>query len=126
MRTIFVYGTLRKGFYNYDRFGGDEAFKPHSVDGNVYIISEYKMYTNGMYPCIVKSFNKNDKVEGELYHIDDGLFVILRNMEIGAGYRMEEIQVNDGDGIVNAYVFTMTQKQVDNGMWKEIEDGIFK
>jgi len=123
MQIKFFYGTLRKGYYNYERFGGDKVFKPHSIHNNEYIVTGFKMYDNGSYPCVVYTGDKNDKITGEVYHIDDGLANRLYDMEIGAGYHQRTITIDDVDGKFDALMYVMYKEQVDNSRWEYIKNG---
>lgn len=113
---IITYGTLKKGFYNYNRFMGNAKFL-----GNVHITG-YKMYSNGTYPAIVKSDVPSDLISGELYEIEDDNFNIIRDVELRAGYYMDTYKMRGED----IPLFVMDKSQVDNEKWQLVEDGIFK
>ena len=111
---IFVYGSLRKGFYNYKSCGLDKA--KFLGEG---FISGFKMFSLGSYPCVVKSNDDNDVIFGEIYEVDD--VTKIRNMELGAGYFEEEIIIN---GIkAKIYVFNENKLHkkilVEGGIWKK-------
>ena len=81
---IFVYGTLRRGQYNYDKIR--TLFGDNSL---VYLdttrLSYLKLYDLGNYPAIIRG-NHYDKVLGEVMYCTDEVFQAIKHMEIEAGY----------------------------------------
>jgi len=87
MDYFAFYGTLRKGDYNYDRFGGDETMR---VTGQA-MVPGYKMLDLGPYPAIIRdpgSEIKVDLVEVRYPEVAEA----LRGMELGAGYSAEFVE----------------------------------
>jgi gamma-glutamylcyclotransferase (GGCT)/AIG2-like uncharacterized protein YtfP len=85
---ILVYGTLRKGGYNYDRFLDNFGEKEFRYYSSFYTFSQYKMFDLGSYPGITKH-EKHSELNPILL---DRIYVsrrVLRSlimMEEGAGY----------------------------------------
>jgi len=83
---IFVYGTLKKGFYNHSCLGNNCKFL-----GNKKILG-YTLHDTGKgYPAAVET--KNKFITGELYDISPTQYKSIKAMELGAGY--EEKTKND-------------------------------
>lgn len=108
---IFVYGSLREGEYNHDRFPlGDKI-----ADG---VIHGACMYDLGYYPCIVQSDDLSNRVWGEVYEPSLESSKAIENMEYGAGYTRESVAVltTDGNQIrAFAYFFPKNRKFPVNG-----------
>ena len=114
MNKVFVYGSLKKGFYNYERCGLDKA----KFIGKG-ILKGYKMYSLGSYPCIVA--DEKSQVYGEIYeYTDKQTEERIKNMELSAGYIEVEVQV----GTVKALTYVMEKapkyynpKPITKGEW---------
>lgn len=80
---LFIYGSIKKGFFNHKRFGFDKLpfLGEHKVKG-------YCLINLGAYPGMVPSPQDEDEVKGELYEIDDGSkdYAFLYKVEANAGY----------------------------------------
>lgn len=68
--TIFVYGTLKKGCYNHNRWLGPWSLMIHGDFKGYLTLTGYALHT-GQYPCMVRTNDALDKVRGELYTISD-------------------------------------------------------
>lgn len=109
-----VYGSLREGAYNYDRFVqyyGKEAFKKRSTE----VIKGFDLYSLGPYPGIkqgegpltVDVFDCNEKVAEQ-----------IRRMEEGANYSALEVETSQGPATIWLYNGKVSeQNQVENGDW---------
>lgn len=89
---IFVYGTLKRGFYFHDQFlGGDKS----EAVGPALASLDYSLYIDGM-PHLVRE--KTDKpVKGELYLVDDNVLKSIDELE-GPVYKRDVIEVTDENG----------------------------
>ncbi len=82
---LFVYGTLKKGFglnsiLTNSKFLGEHITKPgYSMSG----VS---------FPLVWKDKNSNYKIKGELYEPTKSDLRFANNIEMGAGYNLEEIE----------------------------------
>ena len=120
-KTVFFYGSLKRGHYNYKRFGMDECKFLGSAE-----IWGYKLFTNVMYPAVINSGDDNDIVYGEVFLVPDELFQLLKQMEIGAGYHIDTVDaVWDAEKQVTVELFAMNLPQVER-RWEFISDGVFK
>lgn len=96
MKKIVVYGSLKKGAYNHKRFGLGDPVGFGKVRGEM-----YKMYS---YPILFEeAFAESDKVrehEVEVYEVDTELYYAIKNMEVGAGYYPQEVEVDGHTGTI--------------------------
>lgn len=81
---IFVYGSLRKDHYNYQKIRN--MFGKNSL---IYITDqkiEYaKLYDLGSYPAIIRA-GYNDRVVGEIMYCSNEVYKAIEEMELGSGY----------------------------------------
>lgn len=112
MTKLFVYGTLKKRFFNHTRFKFDKKTKFISKA----VLKGYTMYSLGSYPCIVKS-NDNSLIQGEIYkYTNSKCENAIKRMEENAGYTEIIVKINNID--VKTFVF---DKQPNNNI---IIDGV--
>jgi len=89
MYKIFVYGTLKRGEYNYDRLCGAETMK-FIGEGEV---EDYSLFDTGYgYPCAMKVLGR--KIKGEYFEVEDTAFACIQAMEYGAGFK--DVLLPDG------------------------------
>lgn len=100
MPHIAVYGTLRKGHYNHDRF----PMQWQSGIKNPVRIQGYKLYDLGPYPCVVYTGNPKDETTFEIYHVTQQTKNVIDAMEFGAGYD-EKKQPITNEVMASIYVF---------------------
>lgn len=62
--NLFIYGTLKKGFYNNDFFQYSTQLEP------LYVVEKFQLYTSGI-PYLVHTGNVEDTVQGELWQLDN-------------------------------------------------------
>jgi gamma-glutamylcyclotransferase (GGCT)/AIG2-like uncharacterized protein YtfP len=75
---VFVYGTLKKGFYN------DYVLEGSKFLGKVKLKVPFKMYDLGQFPALVLATNeKQNTIEGEVYEIDKET---LKSLDALEGY----------------------------------------
>ena len=85
----FVYGSLRRGEFNHNRFRGfPEAFQCEGFIRGAYLKSL------GSYPAIVPTEDQTAIVRGEIYDLPEDLHEIILRMELGAGYEFRPVLVN--------------------------------
>lgn len=88
---VFVYGTLKKGFYFHEQFLGDGK---SLFVGPALASLDYSLYIDGM-PHLVRE--KTDKhVKGELYEVNSNVLKTLDDLE-GPVYKRDVIEVLDKD-----------------------------
>ncbi len=83
MKTIAVYGSLKRGRYNHDLIKDGKYLGTGWYQGT--------MYSLGSYPAIVDEGVKPYMVE--LFQVDDKTFDAVSYMEITAGYLEKEIDI---------------------------------
>ena len=119
-KKVFIYGSLRRGHYNHDRFD----FGSKTVFHGSEVLNGARLYDLGVYPCMVLTDRSEDKVVGEVYEFTDTkLERLIHNMEIGAGY--VEVEVTVELGMVKTYVFETAPAEgvlVDSGDWNDRVD----
>jgi gamma-glutamylaminecyclotransferase len=94
MHAVFVYGSLKKGFYNHAHLRG-----AHFV-GPAVTCDAYTLFSLGKYPGLTK-LPAQLCVAGELYQLtDSGLARLDQLEENGHEYLREIIQVQDNLGQV--------------------------
>ena len=75
MVRIFVYGTLRKGMYNYDQYLKDkQSFRKYG-----YIKGKLMSLKGQEYPAFL--LEGDDMVLGEIHEVDDGFIKVLDVLE---------------------------------------------
>jgi gamma-glutamylcyclotransferase (GGCT)/AIG2-like uncharacterized protein YtfP len=83
MPKLAVYGTLRKGQYNFNRF--DLTYlKTETIQG-------WDLYDLGPYPCAVPG---EGILTVEIMECDEYNYQIIKGMELGAGYKEAEVQID--------------------------------
>lgn len=112
---ILVYGTLRKGQYNFDRilknFGSDSIKKVSEK-----VIEGFKMYSiHDWYPAIVYTGNQEDKIIAEEIEVSPEAKGFVDKMEAGAGYIIKQV-----DGLD---IYCILEDDMDDGLTGEIESG---
>lgn len=113
MKYIIVYGSLRKNSkrgYNFNRFGGQTYIRDLILDG-------YEMYSLGPYPAICKG---HGTIHCEVHSVEEQPYQSIRQMEIGAGYALETINISEGKAslFVAPKATLETQLQIVDGDWE--------
>lgn len=91
MKNMFVYGSLKKGFFNYsliDENPRNRFIRKGYVEG-------YNLYLLWSYPGI-KPASQDNKVYVELYSLSDEVFERIDRMERNAGYTPVEAEDDEG------------------------------
>ncbi|NBI08148.1 gamma-glutamylcyclotransferase family protein [Senegalia massiliensis] len=132
-QKIFVYGSLMKGFFNYNNYLKDKikSRKLAKVKGELYHLD------NKGYPALLEG---DDDVFGELIEIEDfdkNLVsldtlegYIEKNSELNEYNRViKDIKLLDNEKILKAYVYSFNLKNIQNrnakktyipsGSWRE-------
>lgn len=116
-RLLAVYGTLKKGYYNYNAYL--KGFEP-IFEGFVKI--KYKLYSNGRYPMIIKSKDLSN-IFVEVYIVEENLFTQIKALEEPFGYHYTSIQILEINESVNIFVYSKSLPPneflfVPDGNWK--------
>ena len=96
MKNIIVYGSLRYGLWNY------KTFLSQNKPDRAVVISGFKMYDLGGFPCIVRD-SEGSIIAETFREVDDLVANDISRMEIGAGYK--EIKVNFKGEDYSMYIF---------------------
>ena len=99
MKNVFVYGSLKKGFFNHSLISEN----PRNRLIRKGFIEGYKLYLLWSYPGIKASDNA-EKLYVELYSLTDEVFEMIDKMEQSAGYTPIEVEDDGGKkGILYVY-----------------------
>lgn len=88
---VAVYGSLRKGEYNYDHF--KRSFPDMEYTGT-HTIRGYNLYSLGSYPAVTVMDGDKELII-DTFNVSENCFSRMNGMEIGAGYSQHEITVED-------------------------------
>lgn len=91
---IAVYGSLRSGFYNNERFSLRGYITKSSIRGAMYLMYSYPH----LYREEVSNPDHMRDHTVEIYDISDELYAQLRTMELGAGYQEVKTTLRGEDG----------------------------
>lgn len=83
MKTIAVYGSLKRGKYNHSCLEGCEMVAQGKVKGTMYAVSSY--------PALVPEGDKEYDVE--VYEVPTDTYNAIVGMELGAGYCLSTIDI---------------------------------
>lgn len=112
---ILVYGTLRKGQYNFDRINnnfGSGAIKKVSER----IIEGFKMVSiNDWYPAIIYNGDKHQTIVVEEVEVTPEAKIFIDRMEAGAGYAIKKVDGLDIYCYVNDYF--KPEQRIESGDW---------
>lgn len=123
---LFVYGSLKKGFYNHERFGFDKIPFIGKCE-----LKGYELFSLGHYPGMVPTNSESDVVKGELYDINDASpeFIFLDRIERGAGFGLSSVKILEKKDfpklskLTTAYAYTYHGgdygAKIENGEWEE-------
>lgn len=113
---LIVYGSLRKGAYNFQRFV-DYYSEENIRYEKTLVIEGYLLYDLGYgYPCAIQTGNPDHKITVDILNVSDLCFEALNAMEIGAGYKPTVIEVDNEKAII--YVFKRPEGTlVPEGDW---------
>lgn len=102
MKKMFVYGTLRKGMYNYEKY-----YKAHdSFRGNGFVKGRLHTINGKVYPALTKG---NQMILGEIHEVPDDVQDTVDLME---GFFGEGQVENEYDKIVST-IYDGDGKEID-------------
>ena len=108
--VIFVYGTLKQGFYNHFYLEDAEHLGIHITE------PVYTMVSLEHYPAVIPTGSTS--IHGELYRIDQETFYRIDELE---GYPIfySRIQIDTGAGKAWMYVIdeVLENPIVESGVW---------
>ena len=110
VNIVFVYGTLKRGFYNH-----------HYLHGSVYLgefitDAKYTMYDYGEYPAVI--VRGHTAISGELFQVEHGVMKDLDELEEYPLF-YDRIQIHTPHGLAWMYVVNQVQPGaiVVDGNW---------
>lgn len=122
---VFVYGTLKEGFPNHDRY----MLQARRV-GTFRTRERYRLVLNGdrHSPCMIAGPGRGRRVVGELYEVDRaGLARMdrLERIDFPDGYRRHRIRVDRVDGppsdAYDVFVYLKAPERVDDPRSEALE-----
>jgi gamma-glutamylcyclotransferase (GGCT)/AIG2-like uncharacterized protein YtfP len=123
MVKIAVYGTLRPGDYNYQRFVNLFGEWDFQVLTGPIEITGYRMYDLGSYPGIKKA-SDNDKIIVQVIGCSDECYDVINAMEEGAGYQAIDLKVDGHECKTFLYDHDVYEETlIPHGDWiKDVND----
>lgn len=125
MKLFAVYGTLRKGQYNYKFFGGAHPEEKLPIKYTERL-SGFSLYSLGAYPAAVQDSDGSIIVE-IIEVMDHATAEEIAMMERGAGYTIETITTSKGDKADIFFWGKHKLVELDEGMedhrFEKIENG---
>lgn len=108
---VWVYGTLKEGFYNHHLLKGASSPVPFEAP-------HLRLWSGPFYPCVTLDVGSPYTVKGELFLIEEDTLRRLDGMEVGAGYVASSMPTSEGE----ARFWFM--KSAPTG-WDEIPSGVW-
>lgn len=106
---VFFYGSLKKGFYNFRRWGIEKT----TFLGTT-AIGKMRLFHNDAYPAAVPDESSPYSLMGEIFDLPEELFKNIERMERGAGY--QEITVETILGPTVIFIMMEAPK-----WWKQVK-----
>ena len=99
LEKVFVYGSLKKGFFNNEHYLRDATFK-----GEFKTRPQWGLISLGAFPAMVMG---SLAVKGEVYEVNKDTLAGLDRLEGTANgfYKRIRIPVNNGDGEVDVWTY---------------------
>ena len=120
MHTVFVYGSLKRGFFNHALLRGSEF-----LGEGVTELSDYTMQDLGFYPGVFHG--GKTRIHGELYSVDDTTLMIMHRLEGHPNfYRATPTRIETDDGIVDALMYVLDSNMrwgqgiIESGNWNYV------
>lgn len=98
MNSCFFYGTLKRGYYNNERFSGKLKFVCTG-----YVYDHALVSQNAYYPHAIEL--RGGVVTGEVFDIDDATLASINSMEFGAGYKIKNVAVRTEHGFIECFMY---------------------
>lgn len=115
-KLIAVYGSLREGEYNYERF--KEIYKEGFTKINEGTVEGFALYSLGSYPGIRPEEGKTLRVD--VMECNNQCFQSINSMELGAGYSAKKVTVNGLECTIYVYDYYVSElKRVESGDWSQ-------
>ena len=130
MTTIFVYGTLKRGYSNHHLL---EKSKNNIFLGEAETLKKFKMISFVHFPGVLDT-SQETTIKGELYNVD---LQTLKKLDILEGYpdfyTKKIIKVKLDDKIIKAYMYILnttyraydTYENIPSGDFSDIKKPMF-
>ena len=124
---VFVYGSLKKGFYNHNLIKEFNQVSKGTIKG--------KMYSLGAFPAILLSDDPSDVVHGEVYDVttSEGLRRLdrLEGYDPNSNYcfyNRSSVKCKTDDGrVLDVMVYHfLDDRQMSLRQRRRVEDGVWK
>ena len=118
LHTVFVYGTLKRGYWNNRRLANSEFV------GQATTMSLFHLRNIG-FPIAYLDGPTLRSVKGELWRVDDATLASLDSLEgVPHHYQRIKIQVFNGKGPVKAWIYVQDGDRLNGGECST-EDGCY-
>jgi len=115
-KKIAVYGSLRKGEYNYDRF--QEYYPGHIKYIGTEVIKGFDLFSLGSYPGVKKSDNPEQSLVIDVLEVSDSCYSSISAMEHGAGYDSVDVTINGEVCTIYEYMGNK-RTPIESGDWSK-------
>lgn len=117
---IFVYGTLKRGFYNHDRILGHN--EGAEFLGSGLTKPTFTMLDMGPYPGVVEG--GETAIKGEVYRVDEATLTRLDALEGHPSFYRRTPITLDGGGEQEVEIYLLQSKRneaniVQTGVWRK-------
>lgn len=113
MHTIYVYGSLKRGFGNHRLLEGSTLVHEDAIMSG-------KMASLGGFPCVTT--HGNNQIHGEIYEVDDNTLARLDGLEGHPTFYCREIvSTSKGDAwvyLINDESYYQDNPIVRDGVWR--------
>lgn len=116
--NVLLYGSLRKGHYNYNRFM--DYFPEGLTYQETTTIKGFDLYDLGSYPGIKLSEDPNKELVVDMMQCSDECFDSINRMELGAGYTTHQVVINEVPYTIYLYQGRVSENRlVESGDWSK-------
>lgn len=114
-KLVFVYGSLKSGYFNHHLLSNAEFISPHITE------AEFTLIDLGRYPAVL--CNGTTSIQGEIYSINKTIFLALDKLE-GYPEYYDRILINTQFG--KAWMYTLAKEDknypvIASGVWNPEE-----
>ena len=111
MHSIFVYGTLKRGYPNHDQYLKDQLYLGmyRTVDCYPLVIAK-KWFS----PVLINEPGSGKQIIGELYQVDNDRLLDLYTLEgtnFAKGYKRVDVSVQNIESHVTTHAFTYMKRR---------------
>lgn len=96
---VFVYGTLKKGYYNNRLLDGQEFVSEATTK------PKYRLYNLGSFPGLIEDNETGKAIKGEIWRVEERVIPRLDRLEGHPHFYRREFLEIDGVDDVQGYIF---------------------